>query len=412
MRLRVGRPLWLSHAPTHRRRQYPTLRRAIATDVVIVGGGLTGAAVVQVFAEAGVDVVLVEAGLVGHGSTAASTALILKETDEELAALRKRYGPTAAKRIWELSRQATRDLVTTVRRLDISCDLAERDAVYYTTNPKDVASLRAECQLRRRSGFDAVWLSPAALLAATGIRGEGAIRSSGNAALDPYRACVGLLRSAARRGARIFERSEVRRIEPSPTGVAVTTRDGMITARRVIIATGYATPAFAPLAGRFRMRHTYVLGTAPIDDRQRARLGLRDLLLWDTARPYHYVRWTRDRRLLLGGNDRPLVPSARRRQAFVSGAAHLREYFEGVFPALEEIEIEYAWEGLFAATPDGLPFIGSHRRYPRHLFALGYGGNGMTFSFLAARLLLDAVRNVQDADQRLFAFNRLRHPAR
>ena len=48
-----------------------------------------------------------------------------------------------------------------------------------------------------------------------------------------------------------------------------------------------------------------------------------------------------------------------------------------------------AWEGLFATTPDGLPYIGPHRRYPRHLFALGYGGNGMTFGFLAARLLLD-----------------------
>ena len=81
-----------------------------------------------------------------------------------------------------------------------------------------------------------------------------------------------------------------------------------------------------------------------------------------------------------------------------------------MFPALKEIEIEYAWEGLFAATPDGLPFIGPHRRNPRHLFALGYGGNSMTFSFLAARLLFDAVRNVQNADHRLFAFNRLRHP--
>ena len=59
-------------------------------------------------------------------------------------------------------------------------------------------------------------------------------------------------------------------------------------------------------------------------------------------------------------------------------------------------------------TPDGLPYIGTHRRYPRHLFALGYGGNGMTFGFLAGRLLLDVVRGIRNPDLELFAFSRFR----
>ena len=130
--------------------------------------------------------------------------------------------------------------------------------------------------------------------------------------------------------------------------------------------------------------------------------------MWDTERPYHYARWTRGHRLLLGGHDRPLLPPARRKQAFDSSTTRLREHFEALLPALKEIEIESAWEGLFATTPDGLPYIGAHRRYPRHLFALGYGGNGMTFGFLAARLLLDAVDGVENSDLQLFAFNRHR----
>ncbi len=68
--------------------------------------------------------------------------------------------------------------------------------------------------------------------------------------------------------------------------------------------------------------------------------------------------------------------------------------------------LEYAWEGLFATTPDGLPYIGPHRRYARHLFALGYGGNGMTFGFLAARLLLEWYRGNRTKDHELFAFSR------
>ena len=86
----------------------------------------------------------------------------------------------------------------------------------------------------------------------------------------------------------------------------------------------------------------------------------------------------------------------------------LRDYFERVMPPLKDAKTAYAWEGLFATTPDGLPYIGPHRRYPRHLFALGYGGNGMTFAFLAARLLLDGLLGRRSADHDLFSFGRHR----
>jgi glycine/D-amino acid oxidase-like deaminating enzyme len=84
----------------------------------------------------------------------------------------------------------------------------------------------------------------------------------------------------------------------------------------------------------------------------------------------------------------------------------VHEHFLGLYPALADVPLHYAWEGLFATTPDGLPYIGPHRRYPHHLFALGYGGNGMTFGFLAARLLLDWYRGDRSNDHRLFAFTR------
>ncbi len=171
---------------------------------MIVGGGITGAGIAQAFADAGITVALIERDLVGHGSTAASTALLMHETDAEFGALEKRYGRARANRIWHLSRGAVDEFVATLRRLRIACDLEERDTVYFTLNPDQVEDLRAECRRRRRAGFEASWLDSTALFESTGIRGEGAIRSKGNAKLDPYRACVGLLRSAASAGARIF----------------------------------------------------------------------------------------------------------------------------------------------------------------------------------------------------------------
>jgi len=181
-----------------------------------------------------------------------------------------------------------------------------------------------------------------------------------------------------------------------------------VLADTVVVATGYATAEFKPLLARFRMRHTYVLVTERLPLRVRREIGLSDVMLWDTDRPYHYARWTTDHRLMLGGGDRPQARGRLRRRAFREGTHDVREYFGRLYPALVDVAFDYAWEGLFAITPDGLPYIGPHRRYPGHLFALGYGGNGMTFSFLAASLIRDRLKGRLSKDHDLFAFGRLR----
>jgi glycine/D-amino acid oxidase-like deaminating enzyme len=280
--------------------------------------------------------------------------------------------------------------------------------VYYATNAEAAERLRREFRLRSRSGFEADWLGPGDLRRLTGIAGRGAIQTRGSAQVDPYRACVGVLRAAAVEGAQVFERSEVRRIHGGPESVRLSTATGTVEARRVVIATGYATPQFRPLAGRFRMYRTYVLATEPMRAAQRRELGLTDVMVWDTERPYHYARWGPEHRLLLGGGDRRVRPGQHRRRQFGSASRELRDYFETRLPALATVKTEFAWEGLFAMTPDSLPYVGPHQRYPGHWFALGYGGNGMTFGFLAARLLLERWQGVNSRDQALFAFDRLR----
>ena len=292
-------------------------------------------------------------------------------------------------------------------RLDVDCGLTAQDSVYYAART-DTVQLKAEFRRRQTAGFAGDWLSPGALRRLTAITAPGAIRTRRNAQFDPYKACHGLVRSAVAARAMVFERSPVKRIEHLRGQVRIVTPGGTLRANQVVIATGYATPRFQPPVGMFRLHHTYVLATHPLSGREKRDLGLGNVMLWDTERPYHYARWTDDQRLLLGGADRPLVSGRRRAAVFTSATRELRQYFEQLFPALTDIGIDYAWEGVFAVTPDGLPYIGPHQRYPRHLFALGYGGNGMTFGFLASRLLLERVQGIESADHALFAFGRYR----
>jgi glycine/D-amino acid oxidase-like deaminating enzyme len=322
--------------------------------------------------------------------------------------LTRRYGASKSRRIWQASRESVHRLVTLLADLRIECDLTRRDAVYYAMDGPAVARLRREFELRSRSGFETEWLGPADLRWLTAISGRGAIRTRGSAQFDPFRACLGVMRAAADAGAHVFERSKVRQIDAGRDRVRLRTQHGVLDAEHVVIATGYATATFRPLAGRFRMYRTYVLATERMGAAEREALGLTDVMVWDTERPYHYARWTPEHRLLLGGGDQLVRPGQRRQQQFDRASRELRSYFEARFPALAATDTEFAWEGLFALTPDSLPYIGPHRRYPRHWFALGYGGNGMTFGSLAARLLLERWQGVKSRDHDLFAFDRLR----
>jgi glycine/D-amino acid oxidase-like deaminating enzyme len=406
-RLRVGRVPWLEgHASSAVR--FPKYRGTLSADVVIVGGGITGALTAYAFSEAGVRVVLLDAARIGRGSTAASTALLMQEPDTDFRELARRYGRSKARRFWEAIGSATDDLVSLLKRLKISCNLRMRDSIYYTLSADEAADLRKEAAARRSAGLEARWLSGAAVRRRTGLAAAGGILMSGNAQLNPYDACIGILRHAVERGARVFEYSRARRVEVVPDGVEVKTEAGSVRARWVLVTTGYATAEFKPLAGRFRMLNTYVIATEPLSGNVRRQLGAGDVMTWDTDRPYHYMRWTEDRRILFGGADKPHGPGRSRHDGLQQGRDRLRRALEHRYPVLAGRGLDYAWEGLFAQTPDGLPYIGTHRRYPRHLFALGYGGNGMSVAYLAAKILLRRYSGTPAVDDQLFAFRRTR----
>jgi glycine/D-amino acid oxidase-like deaminating enzyme len=332
----------------------------------------------------------------------------MQEPDVDFVDLASRYGNARARRIWLRSRDSLRGFTSLLRRNGIRASLETTPSVYWTYDAVVAKDLKRESSRRRRARLHGKWLSARALHQLTGISGGGGILTPGNALVDPYRACIGVAESAVDAGARIFEHSPVERVSGGRTGVRVALDRGDVLADWAIIATGYATSEFKPLAGRFRMTTTYVIATPPIAASARRRLGLGDVMLWDTEVPYHYARWTPDRRLILGGEDEPRTRVRDRRGALERHAVSLTSHLVSLFPALEGTKADYAWEGLFATTPDGLPYIGPHRRYPRHLFALGYGGNGMTFGYMAGEILQRFVRGKETDEDGFFGFGRTR----
>jgi glycine/D-amino acid oxidase-like deaminating enzyme len=407
-RLRHGRPVWLDQRSTPKRK-FPRHSGHLDVDVVVIGGGITGAICAYCFSDAGISVALLESNVIGRGSTVASTALLMQEPDQDFSDLVRRFGRRAARQIWRALSRATRDLARTIRSLKINCDLRSLGSVYYTLDPLAVPGLRKEFEARKRAGLPGRWLTGVALHRATGIHAHAAIATPGNAEVNPIRACHGFLSAAVRRGTRVFERSPARSITSTGRGVFVRTSGGSIAAKVAVIATGYSRRGFEPYVGRFTMKDTYVIATRRLPPRMRRAIPGSRSMGWSTDRPYYYLRWTADGRLLVGGADTVHRIAKGSRKRIAKARVLLMNHVRNLYPSLAGEQPAYAWEGLFAETPDGLPYIGRHSRYPNHLFALGYGGNGMTASFLAATLLLRtfrarAMRSTRTLD--LFAFDR------
>jgi glycine/D-amino acid oxidase-like deaminating enzyme len=404
-KIRYGVPYWLDRVPSSRRPTYPRHRGRIDVDVAIAGGGMVGCVTAQVFAAAGLDVALFESSRIAQGGTMADDGLVLHEPGPDIQDLLARHGLRRAKQIAHESRRASLDFVAAIRRLRIACGLQVGDAISFVPAAQDEKRVRRECAARREAGLEASLLTRSRMLGEAALAGCG-IRSRNHAAIDPYRACLGFARTAAGRGAHIFEQSPVLRVRPGRRHVEIRTESGTVTAATVIIATGHPTGEFKPLSRHVTLQHSYAAVTPPLSAGIRRAFGPPALMLRELARPGHRLRWLHDERVLFSGADQPLVPDRARAKTIVQRTGQLMYELSVLYPAISGIAPDYGWDVSCARTVDDVPYFGPHRNYPRHLFAFGSGQGSLGLSYLAARILLRHHLGAPDTSDELFSFTR------
>lgn len=395
--LRTGRSVWsASRAPAVTAKP---LRRDVKTDVLVIGMGISGAMIAHALTLDGHAVVCVDRRGPLLGSTTATTALVQFEIDQPLTLLAKRMGRARAEQAWRRSRLSLGNLKAEIEREGIRCDLEERPSLYLDGNVLTPAALSAEAEARRAAGLDADYMTPKQLAEQYGIEGRSAIRGAGNLALEPRKLTAGFLKAAARRGARLHAPVEVIRIEHGPDAVVATTDEGRtIHAGHAVLATGYELMDAVPAAPH-RIVSTWAIATRP----QPRRLWPEQAMIWEAADPYLYMRTTRDGRIVCGGEDEDFEDEEKR-DALIEGktetiSAKLKALFPGIDP-----EPEFRWAGAFGTTQTGLPIIGRVPRKPRLFAVMGYGGNGITYSRIAAELVRTALAGREDGDASLYAF--------
>ena len=375
------------------------LTRDVRTDVLIVGMGISGAMIAESLTAEGFSVIVIDRRGPLQGSTPASTALVLYEIDVPLTRLSRALGREHAEQAWRRSRLAVANLSARIDALAIPCSKNERPSLLLAGNAMGPGELRTEAEARRRAGLYAEYLTARTLFERFGIARAGAILSPNNLAVDPRQLTAGLLRQAIARGARCFAPTQATTIESATGGVMVATAEGpVISADHAVLATGYELTDLVPSRGH-RVISTWAIATRP----QPRALWPDEAMIWEASDPYLYIRTTSDGRVVCGGEDEDFSDAEERDALIPAKTARLSAKLSKLLPSIDA-RATFAWTGSFGTTSTGLPVIGTLPRRPRVHAVLGYGGNGITFSRIAAEIVRATLTGATDTDAALFAF--------
>lgn len=396
-KLRGGEPYWLAKGKP-RLKIVSDVPREL-WDVVIVGAGITGALIAHRLAGLGKRILILDRRPPMHGSTAASTALIQWDIDRTLTELSERRGLKQAREIYRVSLNAVRDLEALIRDEGVSCGWKSREALYLAGDAHGFRTLKDEARLREKSGLPSRFVEARELREEHGFDRSGAIVSRFSGELDPVKLAKALLSRAQSNGATLVSPVEVTVCESGPDRVGLLAKDGRaFEARHAIFATGYETLKQIPRSS-YNVISTWALATKPIPPKQ---FWPGRKIVWEASDPYLYFRTTPDNRIIAGGEDEDFADEEARDRLIASKSKTVLQKLRELLPG-RHLELAHQWAGNFAETDDGLPIIAEPDGLNRCLAVLGAGGNGITFSVIAADIAAAWVRGRKTRSAEYFA---------
>ncbi|CAI1546709.1 NAD(P)/FAD-dependent oxidoreductase [Serratia entomophila] len=382
------------HAP------YPALNEDIHCDVCIVGGGFSGLSSALHLAEAGYDVVLLEAARIGWGASGRNGGQVVNSYSRDVDVIEARYGAATTAMLGGMMFEGAQIIRQRIDRYAIACDYRP-GGLFAALNAKQCRHLERQQANWRRYGNDRL-----ELLDRPGIRREiaseryiGGLLDHHGGHLHPLNLALGEAEAIRGHGGRLFEHSAAIQLDYGDPAV-VRTAQGSVTAGRVIVAgNAYLGERLEPRLSRLSMPcGSQIVATEPLSADKALSLLPNNYCVEDCNYLLDYFRLTADNRLLYGGG----VVYGARDPADIDSL--ILPKLQKTFPQLKNLRIDYRWSGNFLLTLSRMPQLG---RLENNVYYLqGDSGHGVTFTHLAGRLIAELLRG--DAE-RFDAFARLPH---
>lgn len=401
MRLRTSESYWLLKNGILN--SYPSLQENVSTEIVVVGGGITGALVSDALVDAGFDVVLIDKRDIGQGSTSATTSMLQYEIDRPLIDLVRITGEIPAVQCYRAGIEAIGELEKLLEHHQLDCGFKRKTSLYLAHNRSSARWLKEECSLRDNHALGVAWLDARTIEREYGMNSFGGILSDVGASFDAYRCAHGLIALNHGKGMRVFDQSD-------PSGLDFCNQKVIITfpgrhelqANHAVFCNGFEALRM------FRNKYANIVSTFACVSEQDIAVPrkLHDTLVWNTENPYLYLRMTDDRRLLAGGEDVPFGSGVYRERMKKKKSRQLQKKLRQLMGDGTRFIEDFNWGGAFGVTADGLPYIGTHPDFPGCLFVLGFGGNGITFSVQGRQICLDILQGRTNELSRYYRFDR------
>lgn len=366
--------LWLE---TYQPTSFLSLNCDVESEVCVIGGGISGLTVAYCLANVGVKVVVLEDGLIGSGETGRTTAHLSNALDDRYENIISVHGIHKAKLAADSHSMAI-DLIEEIcKKEKIDCDFSRLKGYLFAANTTNVVNhLNEEEKAAKKCGVK-VNFSPDRYLKLEGKM----LTFEDQAEFHPLKYLQGLAKSIVEKGGHIYEHTHVESIETQKKKMMITTSNHKkVIANKVVQATNIPISTNLSLHTKQEAYRTYVVAALiPASSYEKA-------LYWDTADPYHYVRFYHDKAnqehfIIIGGEDHR-TGTQPQQDPFVA----LEKWGKHYFPQMQNIL--YKWSGQVVEPVDYLAFIGLNPNGDENNYIItGDSGNGLTHGTLSAILL-------------------------
>lgn len=364
-------------------------KRTDACDIVVVGAGLTGAAVAARLAHDGFDTAVLEAQTVAGGATGRSAGMVIAGLPGHYNWAVAAYGRSRARDAWMLTVEGQMRLIESADRLGVP--VKRTGSLALAVEEAEVEAMAESVELLSEDGFDVQ-------LELTDPLNRGflaALRQPEDVTVD---ACALTQRLLAESGVIVHEHTEVYGLELEGDGVRVWAQGRTVLCDAVVLAVdGYAPLFDAYFSNKVAPTRGLVFASEPLD-------GVVLTQPCSADYGYEYCCQLPDRRLLVGGWRRPAQSGESQADPDDPVRNGLIHFATRYFPEIETDRADHR-SGTMGFTPDGLPLVGWLPRLSRVYFAVGLGSRGLTWAFVVADRLVELM--LHDTDPRILSAARL-----
>lgn len=383
------------------KKQYNYLTEDIDTEVIIVGGGVTGSILGYYFSKEGIDSVILEKSRIAHGSTSITTSLLQYELDSNLMSLMESVPSEQVINSYKLGITALKEIEKFINENGNGCNYIKRDTLLYTAKDLEKKEIYEEYKIRKENGFNVKFINEEENPFSFDLK-AGLYAIEGGAELDPFKYTHQLLEVATNNGLRVYENTPVIDVKYNEEYVeAITSYNHKVKGKILVLATGYNTELFTDRNFGIKT-YTYNIATKPLKD---IKGWQNNVLIRDNESRYNYFRTTSDNRIIAGGEDTPFTDNFNPKIA-IEKYNILEQRLKNMFNEINNIKIEYKYCGAFASTKDNLGFIGKDPNKDKLWYALGYGANGILFAILGGLMLPKLYKGEVDEYLKYFKVDR------